>query len=205
MKDERDEELIRRYREGEPEAIRLLLDRYKTTVKVRARGYFLIGGDQEDIIQEGMIGLYKAIRDYREERQTSFRAFAELCINRQIITAIKAANRQKHKPLNDSLSLNKPTSEEATDQTYMDMLKETAAANPETLFIGQEDKVFIETHIGQALSRLEYTVLGLYLQGKTYQEISEQLQKSEKSVDNALQRVKKKVEKIILEKKLDEC
>lgn len=199
-----DDELIRLCHLGDVQAQNVLMDRYKTLVKAKARSYFLIGADREDIIQEGMIGLYKAVRDYREERSASFHAFAELCINRQIISAIKAATRQKHIPLNTSLSLNKTTFDDASEQTYMDMLQESEISNPETLFIGQEDKVFIETRIGQALSKFEYQVLALYLQGKTYFEISEIVGKPEKSIDNALQRVKKKVEKIIFSKRLDE-
>lgn len=199
-----DDELLRLSRTGDDGAQTVLLDRYKTLVKAKARSYFLIGADREDIIQEGMIGLYKAIRDYQEDKRASFRAFAELCINRQIITAIKAATRQKHIPLNSSISLNKTAYEEQSDQTYLDLLKEAAVSNPETLFIGREDRVFIETHIGEVLSKFEYAVLTLYLQGKTYQEISEVIGKPEKSIDNALQRVKRKVEKIIHEKRLDE-
>ena len=200
-----DEELLKKARQGDDSAQIALLDRYKTMVKARARGYFLIGADREDIIQEGMIGLYKATRDYREEKGSSFRAFAEMCVNRQIITAIKAANRQKHLVLNHSVSLNKAAYDDQSEHTYLDLLREDSAANPEAMFIGREDRVFIETHIGETLSHLEYAVLSLYLQGKTYQEISEQIGKPEKAIDNALQRVKKKVEKIIHEKRLDEC
>ena len=199
-----DDMLVKLSREGSEQAQTVLLDRYKTLVKAKARSYFLIGADREDIIQEGMIGLYKAMRDYREDKIASFHAFADLCINRQIISAIKAATRQKHIPLNNSLSLNKSTFEDDSEQTYMDMLAGNTVSNPETLFIGREDRVFIETQIAQALSKFEHRVLSLYLQGKTYYEISEIVEKPEKSIDNALQRVKKKVEKIIFAKRLDE-
>lgn len=198
-----DEEIIKLIKVGNQDAQDYILDKYKALVKAKSRAYFLIGADREDIIQEGMIGLYKAIRDYQESKHTSFRVFAELCINRQIITAIKAATRQKHIPLNSYISLNKPAYEEDSEQTYLDMLKEMELSNPETVLIGQEDKNFIEKHIGKILSDFESRVLSYYLQGKTYFEIAKMIGKPEKSIDNALQRVKKKVEKLVSEKKLD--
>ena len=202
-KNKSDEEIIKIIRSGDKQAQDYILDKYKALVKTKSRAYFLIGADKEDIIQEGMIGLYKAVRDYQSERNASFKVFAELCINRQIITAIKAATRQKHIPLNSYVSLNKPVFEEESEQTYMDMLKIGEIFNPEALFISQEDKNFIENQMEKVLSDFETKVLAFYLQGKSYFEISKIIKKPEKSIDNALQRVKKKVEKFLEEKKLD--
>lgn len=202
-KSKTDEEIIKIIRNGDNQAQDYILDKYKALVKTKSRAYFLIGADKEDIIQEGMIGLYKAIRDYQFQRNASFKVFAELCINRQIITAIKAATRQKHIPLNSYISLNKPVFEEDSDQTYMDMLKIGEIFNPEALFISQEDKNFIEDQMEKVLSDFETKVLSFYLQGKSYFEISKIIKKPEKSIDNALQRVKKKVGKFLEEKKLD--
>ena len=181
-----------------------LLNKYKPLVKARSRAYFLIGADSEDIIQEGMLGLYKAVRDYDGNRNASFSGFAELCVNRQMITAIKAATRQKHQPLNTYISLNKPVFEEDSDQTYMDLLQEGELLNPEALLIGQESKSLLEVQMTKTLSKFEIRVLKLYLQGRSYYEIAKNLHKTEKSIDNALQRVKKKLEKFLLEKNLDE-
>lgn len=202
----KDEALVQLAQTGDEAAQEFLLDKYKSLVRARSRAYFLIGADSEDIIQEGMIGLYKAVRDYQEERNASFRSFAELCINRQMITAIKAATRQKHQPLNSYVSLNKPVYEAESEQTYLDFLQSTSSAllNPETLFIGQENKNILEDQMMKSLSTFETRVLVLYLQGRSYFEIAHALDKPEKSVDNALQRVKKKLEKFLEEKKLDE-
>ena len=200
----KDEEVISFVKDGNKEAQEFIMHKYKTLVKSRARAYFLIGADREDIIQEGMIGLYKAVRDYQEGKNSSFKSFAELCINRQMITAIKTAGRQKHMPLNSSVSLNKPIFDEHDEQTYMDLLESTEITSPEILFIGQEDKHFIEKHIATALSGFENMVLSLYLQGKTYAEIASISQKTEKSIDNALQRVKKKIEKFVRKRKLED-
>ena len=144
-----------------------------------------------------MIGLYKAIRDYKEERLSSFRAFAELCITRQMITAIKTATRQKHIPLNSYVSLNKPVYDDDSDRTLIDVLSAGRMANPEDLLIGQEDYAAIEERIGEVLSVLEREVLLSYLSGKSYQEIAEELGRHVKSIDNALQRVKRKLEKYL--------
>ena len=181
-------------------ALEYLLNKYKNFVRTKARSYFLIGADHEDIVQEGMIGLYKAIRDFREDRLSSFRAFAELCITRQIITAIKTATRQKHVPLNSYVSLNKPIYEEESDRTLMDVITEGRSADPEELIIGQESYVSIESQIDEALSPLERKVLAAYLDGKSYQEIAANLDRHVKSIDNALQRVKHKLEKLIRER-----
>lgn len=180
-------------------ALEYILDKYKNLVKVKARSYFIMGADKEDLIQEGMIGLYKAIRDYQPSREASFKVFADLCITRQMITAIKMAARQKHMPLNTYVSLNKPLfSDETGNEEYIDTLLEKKVPNPEDLFIGKENKNFIEESISKELTKLERTVLELYLQGKNYSEMANIIQKSEKSIDNALQRVKKKLNKFIL-------
>ena len=204
-KSAKDEELVLMAQNGDDAAQEYLLDKYKSLVRAKSRAYFLIGADSEDIIQEGMIGLYKAVRDYNEEKNASFRSFAELCVNRQMITAIKAATRQKHQPLNSYVSLNKPVYEEESEQTYMDFLQSSSGSllNPEALLIGQENKSFLEDQMVKNLSSFETRVLVLYLQGRSYFEISRVLDKPEKSIDNALQRVKKKLEKFLEEKNLD--
>jgi RNA polymerase sporulation-specific sigma factor len=157
----------------------------------------LIGADREDIIQEGMIGLYKAIRDFNPEKLSSFRAFAELCITRQIITAIKTATRQKHIPLNSYVSLNKPIYDEDSDRTLLDILSGVKISDPEELIISREEFEDIEGKMGQILSKLEWQVLMSYLGGKSYQEIAKDLKRHVKSIDNALQRVKRKLEKYL--------
>ena len=204
-KSAKDEELVLMAQYGDDAAQEYLLDKYKSLVRAKSRAYFLIGADSEDIIQEGMIGLYKAVRDYNEEKNASFRSFAELCVNRQMITAIKAATRQKHQPLNSYVSLNKPVYEEESEQTYMDFLQSSSGSllNPEALLIGQENKSFLEDQMVKNLSSFETRVLVLYLQGRSYFEIAHVLDKPEKSIDNALQRVKKKLEKFLEEKNLD--
>ncbi len=192
-----DEEIIKFIHNGDNIAQNYIINKYRNLVKLKTRMYFIIGADSEDIIQEGMIGLYKAIRDYKFDKFVSFYSFAELCITRQIITAIKTATRQKHIPLNSYISLNKPIGEGDSENTYIDILSETRVTSPEELLIGQEDKNYIETHIGEVLSELECHVLSLYLQGKSYFEIASIISKDEKSIDNALQRVRRKVEKIL--------
>ena len=162
---------------------------------MKGRSYFLIGGDREDIIQEGMIGLYKAIRDFKADRLSSFKAFAELCITRQIITAIKTATRQKHIPLNTSISLDRPVYAEDSDRTLLDMVAGPALDDPEDLIIHREDFSHMEEEMNKVLSGLEKQVLALYLEGQSYQEISDELNRQVKSVDNALQRIKRKLER----------
>lgn len=196
-----DEELVEDARSGNTTALEYLINKYKSFVRAKARTYFLIGADREDIIQEGMIGLYKAIRDFREDKLSSFRAFAELCITRQIITAIKTATRQKHIPLNSYVSLNKPIFDEESDRTLMDIISEESISDPEEMIINREEFAGIEIKMGEILSNLEMEVLSLYLQGKSYQEISEELNRHVKSIDNALQRVKRKLEKHLEEGK----
>ena len=201
----KDEDVIGLVREGDALAQDFLLNKYKTFVKTKARAYFLIGADREDIIQEGMIGIYKAIRDYSSKTNASFNRFTDLCVSRQLITAIKAAGRQKHMPLNSSVSLNKTVYDDESDDTYIDMLESAeAVTSPETIFIGIENRNSIVEHIMEALSSFEKKVLSFYLQGKTYSEIAKATGKSEKSIDNALQRVKKKTEKFMEQTRLDD-
>ncbi len=192
-----DEEIVSLAKNGDTMALEFLISKYKNFVRSKARTYFLIGADREDIIQEGMIGLYKAIRDYRYDRQTSFHSFAEICVTRQIITAIKTATRQKHMPLNSYVSLNKPVYEEESERTLSDVITQGKAGNPEDLFIDQEDFLDIESTMQRILSPLEQDVVNLYLEGKSYVEIAQQLDRHVKSVDNALQRVKRKLEQYL--------
>ena len=192
-----DEDIIKDAKNGNPSALEYLIKKYKNFVRAKARSYFLIGADKEDIIQEGMIGLYKAIRDYRADKLSSFRAFAELCITRQIITAIKTATRQKHIPLNSYVSLNKPIYDEESDRTLLDVLSGVKITDPEELIISREKLSHIESKIGEILSDLEWEVLMFYLQGKSYQEIACELDRHVKSIDNALQRVKRKLERYL--------
>jgi len=195
-----DEEIVRMAQGGDGAALEHLLNKYKNFVRTKARSYFLIGADHEDIVQEGMIGLYKAIRDFKPEKLSSFRAFAELCVTRQIITAIKTATRQKHIPLNSYVSLNKPLYDEESDRTLLDVISEDVPSDPETMLIDREDLSFIEGRIGEMLSDLEKRVLVLYMDGKSYVEISEEMGRHVKSVDNALQRIKRKLLKYLEEK-----
>jgi RNA polymerase sporulation-specific sigma factor len=195
-----DERVVENARCGDEQALEYLIHKYRNFVRAKARSYFLIGADREDIVQEGMIGLYKAIRDFRQDKLSSFRAFAELCITLQIITAIKTATRQKHIPLNSYVSLNKPIYDEESDRTLLDVLSGTRISDPEELIISQDDFNSIESKIGELLSDLEWEVLTSYLQGKSYQEIAADLDRHVKSIDNALQRVKRKLERYLEDK-----
>ena len=191
-----DEDVILRIKSDEGRAaLDYLINKYRNFVRAKARSYFLIGADREDIIQEGMIGLYKAIRDFRNDKLSSFRAFAELCVTRQIITAIKTATRQKHIPLNSYVSLNKPIYDEDSERTLLDVLSGACIADPEELVISREEFIDIEAKMEEILSDLEWRVLMSYLDGKSYQEIASDLHRRVKSIDNALQRVKRKLEK----------
>lgn len=192
-----DEEIVDIAKQGDSDAEEYLIHKYKNFVRAKARSYFLIGADREDIIQEGMIGLYKAIRDFKPDKLASFRAFAELCITRQIITAIKTATRQKHIPLNSYVSLNKPIYDEESDRTLLDVLSGNKITDPEELVISREEFNDIESKMDEFLSDLERNVLNAYLDGKSYQEIALELNRHVKSVDNALQRVKRKLERYI--------
>ena len=192
-----DEQMVEYAKKGDVSAQEYIINKYKNFVRAKARSYFLIGADREDIIQEGMIGLYKAIRDYRGDKLSSFRAFAELCITRQIITAIKTATRQKHIPLNSYVSLNKPIYDEDSDRTLLDIISGTRITDPEELLISREEFDDIEEKMGEILSSLERKVLMAYLEGKSYQEIAFELRRHVKSIDNALQRVKRKLERYL--------
>ncbi|MGI2329586.1 RNA polymerase sporulation sigma factor SigH [Planococcus sp. YIM B11945] len=190
-----DEELVQLVHSGNTEALDFLITKFRHFVRMKARSYFLIGADKEDIIQEGMIGLYKAIRDFKSDKLSSFRAFAELCIIRQIITAIKTATRQKHIPLNSYVSLDKPIYDEESDRTLMDVLTGNGVDDPEELMINNEEFLYMEEKMGEVLSDFEREVLTLYLDGQSYLEISGKLGRHVKSIDNALQRVKRKLER----------
>ena len=195
--DRLDEEVVIEAQKRNVRAQEYLINKYKNFVKAKAKSYFLIGADKEDIYQEGMIGLYKAIRDFRADRLSSFRAFAEICVTRQIITAIKTATRQKHIPLNTYISLNKPIYDEDSDRTLLDVLSGAKITDPEELVISREEVISIQNEIGEVLSELEMEVLMSYLDGKSYQEIACDLDRHAKSIDNALQRVKRKLEKCL--------
>ena len=190
-----DEGLVGLARSGDDLAIDALLTRYRHYARAKARSYFLAGADKEDIVQEGMIGLYKAIRDFDPEQSTAFRAFAELCITRQIITAIKTATRQKHQPLNSYVSLNRPLSNaENDDRSLADSIETREVADPAELVISAEEVDSIRETMGELLSELEAEVLQLYMDGKSYQQIADMLGRHVKSIDNALQRIKRKLE-----------
>ena len=191
-----DEELIYLASQGDLVAEECLINKYKKLVKIKARSYFLIGADTEDIIQEGMIGLYKAVRNYQFKKLSSFKAFAELCITRQIITAIKSATRQKHIPLNSYISLNRPIYNEDSDRTLLDIVDNISINDPQDLFLNGEKLNNLKMRIKRILSDLERDVLESYLDAKSYQEIAADLGRHVKSIDNALQRIKRKLELI---------
>ena len=197
FQDKLDEEIVAHAKNGDNRAQEYLISKYEKFVKAKAKSYFLIGADKEDIYQEGMIGLYKAIRDFNPEKSTSFKAFAEICVVRQIITAIKTATRQKHIPLNTYISLNKPIYEEESERTLLDVLAGLKITDPEELMISKEQMAYMEEKISKVLSGLELEVLTSYLDGKSYQEIACDLERHSKSIDNALQRVKRKLEKCL--------
>ena len=195
--DKLDEEVVLEAKRGNKQAQEYLINKYENFVKAKAKSYFLIGADKEDIYQEGMIGLYKAIRDFKADKLASFKAFAELCVTRQIITAIKTATRQKHIPLNTYISLNKPVYDQESDRTLMDVISGVKITDPEELVVSREELLDIENEISQVLSELEMEVLMSYIEGKSYQEIACDLDRHAKSIDNALQRVKRKLEKCL--------
>lgn len=192
-----DEELVELSSAGDKNATEHLLSRYKNTVRSKARMYFLVGADRDDIVQEGMIGLFKAIRDFDNSKLASFKSFAELCVRRQIITAVKAATRKKHLPLNNYISLSKPVFDDDSDGTLADFLSELKS-DPEEAFIWKENAAIIGEKMQEVLSGLERQVLGMYLEGKSYQEIAKIMNRPPKSIDNALQRIKKKLEKYVM-------
>jgi len=191
-----DLELVALGQDGDVPALNLLLERYRRFARSKARGYFLAGADSDDIEQEAMIGLFKAARDFRPDRHLSFRAFAELCIKRQIITAIKSATRQKHRPLNQYVSLcgTSNTSDESDDWTLEQLLGDHHAPDPADEVVMTERLGDMEASLARMLSGLEVEVLALYLEGWSYQDISRHVGRHVKSVDNALQRIKRKLE-----------
>jgi RNA polymerase sporulation-specific sigma factor len=190
-----DDDLVTLFRQGDMQALEVLLDRYRRFTRSKAKGYFLVGADFDDIEQEGMIGLFKAVRDYRPDRQSSFRAFAELCVTRHIITAIKTATRQKHQPLNQYVSLSSlRASDGGEDRPVEDLLDDHQAPDPADEVVSSERMADMRASMAELLSRLEVEVLRLYVEGRSYQEIGQLLGRHVKSIDNALQRIKRKLE-----------
>ena len=193
----RDEELIKLYRDGNEDAIDIIFERYKYIVRKKAKAMFLAGGDSDDLIQEGMIGLYKAVRDYDKKKDASFMTFAGMCINRQILNAVTASNRKKNTPLNTYVSFDEPVNPEDDSQVKLvDVLKSDKEQNPERLFIDQENAESLEDKLYSVLSDFEKNVLELYMSGKDYIAIAQMLDKPPKSIDNAIQRIRNKVDKI---------
>ena len=188
-------DIVLKASKGDKIALEYIIKKYKNFVKAKAKSYFLIGADKEDIIQEGMIGLYKAVRDFDASKTNSFKGFADICITRQIITAIKTATRQKHIPLNSYISLNKPVYDEESERTLLDIIATSIVRDPEELIISKEELKHIESKMNELLSDLELQVVEYYLNGKSYQYIADKLKRDVKSIDNALQRVKRKLEK----------
>ena len=189
-----DEGLVRRARGGDQQAMDQIISRYRGFVRLKASAYFLAGGDSEDLIQEGLIGLFKAVRDYRPEREASFRSFAELCVTRQIITAIKTAARNKHSPLNTYVSFSNTRAGSEQETTLADVLPDDPVTDPINQAISTEELTSLIECLGRVLSPLEREVLAMYLEGRSYEEVAERLECNPKSVDTALQRVKRKVE-----------
>ena len=190
----RDEELIEKLRAGDEKIMDYILDKYKPLVRKKANAMYLIGGDTDDLIQEGMIGLFKAIRDYNKEKESSFYHFAELCISRQIYTVVEASNRKKHAPLNSYVSLYSGTNEDGV--VLADSLTTGAMENPEQMMIDQENLVLFVERLKERLSKMECQVLDYYLAGLNYQQIALEMGKSPKTIDNALQRIKAKVKNV---------
>jgi RNA polymerase sporulation-specific sigma factor len=197
----RDEELVIRIQKGDQPAIDYLLEKYKYLVRSKAKALFLIGGDKDDLIQEGMIGLYKAIRDYQVGKENSFFNFADLCISRQIYSAIKASNRKKNMPLNTYISLDTPAYGENGDmeekEALVDVIYQKYVSNPEELVIDKENTSMIEYELVRRLSDLEKQVLNLYMQDLKYIQIAEVLSKEPKVIDNALTRIKTKLNQVL--------
>lgn len=195
-----DEELIVRYRDGDTEAMDFIFERYKHLVRKKAKAMFLAGGDNDDLIQEGMIGLYKAIRDYHTDRAASFATFASMCINRQMITAVVASNRKKNMPLNTYVSYDMPAGgDEDSDMRLVDILQSQTELNPEKLLIDKEHNRDLKSRLKEVLSTFEQQVLAYYLEGMDYTAIAKKMQKPPKSVDNALQRIRSKAARLTLE------
>lgn len=191
-----DEALIEKLRKGHPEIIDYIMDKYKNLVRKRANAMFLIGGETDDLIQEGMIGLFKAVRDYQWDKDASFYHFADLCITRQIYHAVEASQRKKHQPLNSYISLNAQAGHEGTD-SFLDLLESFENGNPEQMLIDRENVNSIREKAKKVLSEMEWQVLEYYLQGLNYRQIAEYMQKEAKSIDNAIQRIRGKLLNII--------
>jgi RNA polymerase sporulation-specific sigma factor len=190
-----DEKLVSLAAAHDTKALDEVISRYKNLVRARARGFFLAGADNDDIIQEGMIGLFKAIRDFKQSKQSSFSSFAQLCITRQIMSAIKCAARNKHLPLNTYISLNRPINDDDSERSLIEIVSEESASDPEALLLLKEQMETLNKRIRNELSPFEQSVFLLYLDGHSYNEISLELKTHSKSVDNALQRIKRKLSK----------
>lgn len=190
-----DEELIEKLRQGEPEVMDYLIDKYKSMVRQKARVLYLVGGEQDDLIQEGMIGLFKAVRDYHAGKDASFHTFAQLCVDRQMYHAIQSSNRQKHQPLNSYVSM----SSEEWENEVRTMLQQS----PENIVIAQENAAHLKSKIRNQLSKFENQVLDMYLDGDNYLTIADKMGKTPKSIDNALQRIRMKVKECVGMKRQD--
>lgn len=196
-----DEKIVGRIQDGDKVAMDYFMEKYKYFVRDKAKAFFLIGGDRDDLIQEGMIGLYKAIRDFRHDKNNSFFNFADLCISRQIYNAIKASNRKKNIPLNTYISLDLPIytkdGHENEKETLLNIIQQKAASNPEDLLIDKENTSMIEYELVRRLSGFEKQVLELYMQDSTYVQIAQALDKEPKAIDNALTRIKAKLNQVL--------
>lgn len=189
-----DEALVERFQRGDIDALNVLIERYRRFTRSKAHMYFLVGAESDDIEQEGMIGLYKAARDFRADRQASFRAFADVCVTRQVLTAVKAATRRKHQPLNQYVSISAPKGGERGDRSVEDLLDASESLDPAEAVLSRERMDTMRRSVADTLSGLEVDVLRLFVEGKSYQEISDRLGRHVKSIDNALQRIKRKLD-----------
>ena len=192
-----DDALVLMAKAGDELAYEEICSRYKNLVKIKARPYFILGADRDDIVQEGMIGLFKAIRDYDEGKQANFRTFSDMCITRQIITAIQHATRNKHIPLNSYISLSRPIDGDTPDRTLLDITPSGLIDNPEDSVIGRENFEIMLKQMEESLTDFEMQTLLLFIDGKSYEEIAKEIGRSRKSVDNALQRIKRKMQKTV--------
>ena len=201
LSDLTDLELVARFQQGCQDALQVMITRYRRFARAKARSYFLVGGDHDDVEQEALIGLYKAARDFRPEHQSSFRAFAELCITRQIITAIKTATRQKHQALNQYVSISGGRSDESGERSVDELIHvHRHGSDPADRIVADERFGGMRDRLAEVLSGLEVDVLNLYIDGKSYQEIGDELGRHVKSIDNALQRIKRKLETHLAER-----
>ncbi len=191
-----DEELVELSAGGDKRATEIIFSRYKNLVKNRAKAYYLAGADHDDIVQEGMIGLFKAIRDFDVTKQPLFRSFADLCIKRNMISAVKSSTRKKHSPLNSYISLSEPVFDDNEERTLEEMIIENNSSNPEDMFLQREKTELLNQEIESKLSKLEKSVLVRYLNGMNYNDIAAELNRTPKSIDNALQRIKHKLNKV---------